>query len=179
MNTFRDEVNKILSRLSDQATLYTSSEPAEREAMQYRALVCAYSTAHTESRVAAQNLAKGFMMRSGRIAVDERTPLHPKEWDQNQRQGGRIVKRWARFTAKARFARALCGYSLGSDAVCLDVHMLRLPIRKRPKNAYQQWAKWFRTYKKEYGLDRALWCLDWHRRLLDYIALVPGIEIGE
>lgn len=176
---FREEVNHILARLSEQATVYATAPESDREEMRLRALTCAYATAHTESRVAAQNLARGFIMRSGRVAIERRWQVPPESGDQNQREGKRIKWNWARNTAKARFARALCGYSLGADAVCLDVHMLRLAPHRRPRNAYQQWARWFRVYKREYGLERALWCLDWHRRLLDYCALVPGVSIGE
>ena len=177
---FRDEVNQILGRLSEQLSIYALASDAERAEMRLRALTVAYATAHTESGVAAQNLARGFAMRSARVAVERRAPLDPVEWDRNQYNGGtRIVWRWASGTAKARFSRALCGFSAGPDAVCLDVHMLRLPEHRRPRNAYQQWAKWFRVYKREYGVERALWCLDWHRRLLDYCALVPNVYIGK
>ena len=179
MSRFSDALRGILSRLSEQRTIYSLVSDDAREEMRLRALTVAYSTAHTESRVAANNLARGFMMSGARTAVARRALVHPDEWDQNQRENGRITLRWDRSTAKARFARALSGYSLGPDAVCLDTHMLKLPIRQRPRTAYQQWGAWFRFYRQLYGTDRALWCIDWHRRLLDHIALIPGIYVGE
>ena len=176
--TFREAINGILARLSEQATIYSLVPDKEREEMRYRALVVAYSTAHTESRVAVNNLTRGFMMQSMRRAIERRALVHPSKWDRNQGKG-KTRLRWADYPAKARFARALSGYSLGPDAVCLDVHMLRLPVGKRPRNAYQQWAKWFRVYRDTYGEDRARWAIDWHRRLLDHVALIPGIYIEE
>jgi hypothetical protein len=179
---FRVYVRGILSRLCEQANIYALKSSEEQEAMRHRALIVAYTTAHTESRVAAQKLSRGLLMRSGRIAVERRILVNAGEWDKDQRKPkprNGILHRWARYPAKARFARALCGYSIGPDAVCLDTHMLRLTPDKRPRNAYQQWSKWFWVYRAQYGDDRAQWCIDWHHRLLDYIALVPDIYIGE
>ena len=176
---FRVALATLIGRLHAQREIYREGKDVDgRAEMRRKALTIAYSTAHTESRVAAQNLEKQFMMRSARVAIERRSDVDPAQWDRRQGKG-KTALRWNEFPAKARFARALSGISLGADAVCLDTHMLKLPVRRRPRSAVAQWRKWFRVYLDLYGIDRALWCLDWHTRCLDWIAGFPGVRIGE
>jgi hypothetical protein len=175
---FHVELARVIRRLREQHECYRALPEETRAEMRRRALTVAYSTAHTESRVAAQNLERQFMIYSARVAIERRTPVAPEQWDKRQGKG-RTALRWNEFPAKARFARALAGVTLGASAVCLDVHMLRLPARQRPRSAVEQWRRWFRVYRETYGEERALWCLDWHFRCLDWIAGFPGVRIGE
>ena len=166
-------IGNILARLEEQAETYKIIPEDEKREFEHRALTCAYVTAHTESREAARRLANGDLMRGTRTAIERRSKVTPDKWDEKNKL------RWHRHTAKARFARALSGFSLGADAVCLDTHMLALPKARQPKSAVEQWSSWFVVYSERYGEDRAEWCIDWHRRLLDYIAGVPSVYIGE
>jgi hypothetical protein len=169
-------IQDVLNRLDEQYQLYQIADEPRRSMMRQRALKVAYTMAHTEARVAAENLVRDTMLPDCRTALERRLPYPPEEWDRDQKSHG---WKWSRYPVKARMARALCGFSLGSDAVCVDLHMERLPKHRQPRDARDQWAKWFAVYRQRYGEERYQWVLDWHYRLLRWVAgeeVSPGLE---
>jgi len=149
-----EELGLCLSRLDLQERLYAlASAPAQRR-MRIRGLFTAALTLNATAVWTAKLLLRGgFSMSSQRIFFQRRWRLDPKEWGSNP---------------KSCFARALCGYSVGQDGVCVDRHLERMELA--PANAAQQWRDWFRLYESMYGPGETTLCARWHINLLDWIA---------
>ena len=150
-----EEIRKCLSRLADQAELYKAGTVSIRRRMRVRALMVASLTLNATAVWTAKLLMQGkFSMRTQRAFFRKRWKLDPKEWGP---------------TAKSCFARALCGYSVGSDGVCVDRHLERMDLL--PKDAAEQWRDWFRLYESMYGPGETVLCVRWHVEILDWIAV--------
>jgi hypothetical protein len=96
-------------------------------------------------------------MVTQRLFLRKRWRLSPEEWGVNP---------------KSCFARALCGYSVGKDGVCVDRHLERMELS--PQDAVQQWREWFRLYESMYGPGESMLCVRWHVELLNWIAGLGG-----
>lgn len=150
-----DEIDNCLLRLCHQAKLYQLQEEPARRKMRVRALAVAAFTLNATAIWTAKLLMKGkFSMRTQRAFFRKRWRLDPKDWGK---------------TAKSCFARALCGYSIGADGVCVDRHLQRMDLS--PKSAVEQWRDWFRLYESMYGPGEAILCIQWHVKLLDWIGM--------
>lgn len=150
-----EEIRKCLSRLADQAELYKTGPAHIQRRMRVRALVVASLTLNATAVWTAKLLMQGkFSMRTQKAFFKKRWKLDPKEWGP---------------TAKSCFARALCGYSVGADGVCVDRHLERMELL--PKDAAEQWQDWFRLYESMYGPGETVLCVRWHVELLDWIAV--------
>lgn len=150
------EVEECLARLADQEKIYRSRSAATRWRMRVRALFVAAFTLNATAIWTAKLLVKGkFSMITQFRFFRKRWRMDPKEWGPN---------------AKSCFSRALCGYSAGSDGVCVDRHLQRMDLT--PKNAAEQWRDWFRLYESMYGPGETALCVRWHIEVLDWIALL-------
>jgi hypothetical protein len=150
-----EEIWKCMGRLAVQAELYKTATMLIRRRMRVRALVVAALTLNATAVWTAKLLMQGkFSMRTQRAFFRKRWRLDPKDWGP---------------TAKSCFARALCGYSVGVDGVCVDRHLQRMELF--PKDAAEQWQDWFRLYQSMYGPGEAVLCVRWHVELLDWIAV--------
>ncbi len=149
------DVRICLTHLEEQSRIYAAAEPFAKGKMQARALmVCAY-TLNATAIWTAKLLERGrFSMRTQKLFFKKRWHQHPSVWGK---------------TAKSCFARALCGYDIGQDGVCVDRHLER--TGSKPKSAVEQWREWFRLYESMYGPGEAAHCIRWHVELLDWIAL--------
>lgn len=150
----REEIKKCMARLDEQAVLHESGSSSVRRRMRVRGLLVAAFTLNATAIWTAKLLLKGkFSMVTQVRFFKKRWKLDPKEWGEN---------------AKSCFARALCGYSVGKDGVCVDRHLERMELN--PKNAAAQWKHWFRLYESMYGPGEAVLCVRWHIEILDWIA---------
>lgn len=150
-----EEIGKCMERLAAQAELYKAATVLIRRRMRVRALVVAALTLNATAVWTAKLLMQGkFSMRTQRAFFRKRWKLDPKDWGP---------------TAKSCFARALCGYSVGADGVCVDRHLQRMDLL--PKDAAEQWRDWFRLYESMYGPGETVLCVRWHVELLDWIAV--------
>lgn len=150
------EILKCIERLSGQVLIYKAGTILMRRKMRTRALLVAALTLNATAIWTAKLLMKGtFSMRTQRAFFKKRWRLEAKEWGP---------------TAKSCFARALCGYSIGIDGVCVDRHLQRMELL--PKDASEQWRDWFRLYESMYGPGETVLCVRWHVELLDWIALI-------
>lgn len=149
-----EDVAKCMNRLAGQAELYKAGTALVRRRMRVRALIVAALTLNATAVWTAKLLMQGkFSMRTQRAFFRKRWKLDPKDWGP---------------TAKSCFARALCGYSVGADGVCVDRHLQRMDLV--PKDAAEQWRHWFRLYESMYGPGETMLCVRWHIELLDWIA---------
>ncbi len=143
------------ARLRKQAVYHKMAPKKRKRYMEVRGLLTAAFTLNATAIWTAKLLARGaFSMRTQRLIFKKRWRQSPKEWGAN---------------AKSCFARALCGYSIGSDSVCIDRHLERMG--SVPPDAEGQWREWFRLYESMYGPGEMIACADWHVRVLDWIAL--------
>jgi len=150
------EIEKCMIRLADQVELYKVGTAITQRRMRVRALIVAALTLNATAVWTAKLLMQGkFSMRTQRAFFRKRWKLDPKDWGP---------------TAKSCFARALCGYSVGADGVCLDRHLQRMDLL--PKDAAEQWRDWFRLYESMYGPGETVLCVRWHIELLDWIAVL-------
>lgn len=150
-----DAVNSCLERLRRQPEMYKQASHLDQKKMQCRALNLAAVTLKTTAILTAKLLQRGtFSMITQRRFFWKRWRRHPDDWGAN---------------AKSCFARALSGYSIGADAVCIDRHLERLGIA--PVDAPDQWKRWFDIYETMYGAGEAGACVLWHADALDWIAL--------
>jgi hypothetical protein len=157
-----EEIDKCIRRLADQVELYQTGTPSTRRRMRVRALVVAALTLNATAVWTAKLLMQGkFSMRTQRAFFRKRWRLDPKEWG---------------VTAKSCFARALCGYSVGADGVCVDRHLQRMGLV--PIDAAAQWRDWFRLYESMYGPGETVLCVRWHIELLDWIAMLGGKPVS-
>lgn len=151
-----EEILKCLRRLALQAEIYRAGTLKVRRRMRARALMVAALTLNATAVWTAKLLMQGkFSMRTQRAFFKKRWNLDPKQWGP---------------TAKSCFARALCGYSVGADGVCVDRHLERMDLF--PKDAAEQWRDWFRLYESMYGPGETVLCVRWHVELLDWIAMM-------
>lgn len=149
------EIRKCLDRLAVQAELYRAGIASIQRRMRVRALMVASLTLNATAVWTAKLLMQGkFSMRTQRAFFRKRWRQDPKDWGP---------------TAKSCFARALCGYSVGADGVCVDRHLERMDIL--PKDAADQWKDWFRLYESMYGPGETVLCVRWHIEILDWIAV--------
>lgn len=154
------DVDRCLDRLAEQGSIYWTT-PTIRRKMRLRALFTAAMTLNATAVWTAKLLVRGtFSMSTQSIFFRRRFRMYPAEWGAN---------------AKSCFARALSGYSLGADGVCIDRHLERLGLA--PKDAPEQWAHWFRLYESMYGPGETVLCVRWHVELLDWIAGRRGTPV--
>jgi hypothetical protein len=152
----REEIDKCLRRLADQPEIYESCAAMARRRMQVRALFVSAFTLNATAIWTAKLLLRGvFSMVTQRRFFRKRWRLKPAEWGEN---------------AKSCLARALCGYSLGKDGVCVDRHLERMNLA--PQDATAQWRDWFRLYGSMYGPGEAAFCARWHVGCLDWVAML-------
>lgn len=152
----REEIQKCLGRLSSQPELYKALSGVAQKRMLVRGLFVAAFTLNATAIWTAKLLVSGrFSMSTQKLFFKKRWRLDPKEWGAN---------------AKSCFARALSGYSIGKDGVCVDRHLERMGIV--PKDASAQWEDWFRLYESMYGPGEVILCARWHIELLDWIAML-------
>lgn len=148
-------VDSCCARLRRQVDFHRKATKNQKRLMEVRGLVTAAFTLNATAIWTAKLLLRGtFSMRTQRLFFKKRWGIKPSDWGKN---------------AKSCFARALCGYSIGSDSVCIDRHLER--IGSVPADAEAQWREWFRLYESMYGPGETLACVGWHVRLLDWIAL--------
>jgi hypothetical protein len=151
----KGEIDRCLGRLSDQAAIYGSHGPKVQRIMRTRALFVAALTLNATAVWTAMMVARGsFSMRTQVLFFRKRWRQGAGEWGEN---------------AKSCFARALSGYSIGQDGVCVDRHLERMGIA--PADAAAQWSDWFRLYESLYGPGETVLCVRWHVELLDWIAI--------
>jgi len=142
-----------IDRLLAQARIYEGSSIRKRLRMETRALMVAALTLNATAVWTAKLLEQGrFSMKTQRLFFGKRWRKPPFSWGE---------------TAKSALARALSGYSLGGDAVCIDRHLSRLEIA--PEDAPAQWRAWFALYEELYGPGEARLCTLWHIRVLEWI----------
>ena len=150
----REEIQRCLGRLDGQAVIYAGSPSRVQRRMRVRGLLVAAFTLNATAIWTAKLLQRGtFSMVTQVLFFKKRWRQDPKDWGVN---------------AKSCFARALSGYSIGKDAVCIDRHLER--VKSEPPNAAAQWEDWFRIYERLYGPGEAILCARWHVALLDWIA---------
>lgn len=148
-------VNACLKRLRRQAGIYKQASKSNKKKMQLRALLLAAFTLKATAIWTAKLLHRGtFSMVTQRRFFWKRWRKDPSEWGSN---------------AKSCFARALSGFSIGADSVCIDRHLERM--ESAPENAEAQWKEWFDIYERLYGPGEANACILWHVEVLDWIAL--------
>jgi len=144
-----------IGRLTRQPFFYKFKDALGRRKMRARALMLCAFTLNATAIWTAKLLTRGtFSMRTQRAFFRKRWRQHPSEWGK---------------TAKSCFARALCGYDIGKDGVCVDRHLER--TAHVPIDAETQWREWFRLYEAMYGPGEAMACIQWHVEVLDWIAL--------
>ncbi len=149
------DVRICLTRLRKQPGIYKATDDYDRWRMQVRALELAACTLNATAIWTAKLIMRDdFAMSTQRLFFGKRWLYHPSVWG---------------ITAKSCFARALCGYDIGQDGVCVDRHLER--TGSKPKSAVDQWQEWFRLYESMYGPGEAAYCIRWHVELLDWIAL--------
>ena len=153
-NLTAEDVAKCSERLRRQPSIYSKVNAVQKKEMQERALTVSALTLNASLVWTAKLLARGtFSMITQRKFFEKRVDQHLTEWGE---------------TAKSCFARALCGYSIGSDSVCIDRHLERMGYW--PKNAVDQWEEWFRIYERLYGAGETMCCVRWHVDLLNWIS---------
>lgn len=146
--------NICIDRLKAQAEIFGSATGPIQRRMLVRGLVIAAFTLNATAIWTAKLLYRGrFSMTTQRKFFQKRWKDPPGVWGEN---------------AKSCFARALAGYSIGHDSVCIDRHLKR--VESTPKDAPEQWSVWFRTYQTLYGPGEARACIEWHTELLDWVA---------
>ena len=149
------DIDVCCARLRAQPRYHDAENERRRRSMQLRGLLIAAFTLKATAIWTAKLLTRGtFSMRTQRAFFRKRWRLSPGVWGAN---------------AKSCLARALCGYSIGSDAVCIDRHLSRM--RSQPTDAEGQWREWFRLYESMYGPGETIACVRWHIGLLDWVAL--------
>lgn len=148
------DLRKCLARLDGQAAIYRSSPQAIQRRMRVRALFVAALTLNATAIWTAR------LLERGRCSMSSQRLFFRKRW---RREAGE----WGD-TAKSAFARALSGFSLGADGVCVDRHLARLKLV--PSGAPEQWKEWFAIYQRLYGPGEMSLCARWHGELLDWIA---------
>jgi hypothetical protein len=154
----REEIDRCLRRLVHQSEIYDLCAAVTQRRMRVRALFVAAFTLNATAIWTAKLLMKGtFSMITQLKFFRKRWRLDPEEWGAN---------------AKSCFSRALCGYSIGADGVCVDRHLQRMDLS--PKDAAEQWGDWFRLYESMYGPGETVLCVRWHIELLDWIAMLSG-----
>lgn len=149
-----EEIGSCIGRLERQAEIYMARSDSERRRMETRGLFTAAMTLNATAVWTAKLLIRGtFSMISQVRFFRKRLRRPPGEWGD---------------TPKSAFARALSGYSIGPDGVCVDRHLERSNLL--PENAAGQWRHWFRLYESMYGPGETVGCVKWHKELLDWIA---------
>lgn len=150
-----DALDACLERLRRQPRMYKQASQLDRKKMQCRALFLSTFTFNSTIILTAKALRTGkFRMTSQRQFFGTRWRQSPDKWGKKP---------------KSCFSRALCGYSIGADAVCVDRHLER--VGDIPVDAPDQWRKWFEVYETMYGAGEAGACILWHIDALDWIAL--------
>lgn len=150
----RPEIKACLERLVEQAAIYSKSGLLTRRKMAVRGLFAAALTLNATAVWTAKRLESGrFAMSTQSRFFFMRWRLHPDRWGAN---------------AKSALARAWSGFSLGADAVCIDRHLQRL--KSKPAGAVEQWKQWFDLYESMYGAGETVLCVQWHAKLLEWIA---------
>ncbi len=143
------------ARLRKQAVYHKRATKNRKRRMDVRGLLTGAFTLNATAIWTAKLLARGaFSMRTQRLFFRKRWRQSPKEWGEN---------------AKSCFARALSGYSIGSDSVCIDRHLER--TGSVPPDAEGQRREWFRLYESMYGPGEMIACAGWHVGVLDWVAL--------
>ncbi len=154
-NYCREEVMTCLVRLRKQTGFYWEADPLSQAKMRVRGLYTAALTLNATAVWTAKLLQRGKVSMVTQVRFfQKRWRLDPADWGTN---------------AKSCFARALSGYSIGRDGVCIDRHLERM--KSAPRNAEAQWEEWFRLYESLYGPGETALCTRWHVDLLDWIAL--------
>lgn len=149
-----EEIDSCILRLERQTEIYLEKSDFERRRMETRGLFTAAMTLNATAVWTAKLLVRGtFSMISQTRFFRNRLKKSPADWGAS---------------AKSCFARALSGYSIGPDGVCVDRHLERTNLA--PENAAGQWREWFRLYESIYGPGEAVGCVKWHKELLDWIA---------
>lgn len=144
-----------MTRLSDQAEIYKSHCPLDQWKMRIRGLYTAALTLNATAIWTAK------LLHRGKVSMVTQVRFFQKRWRANPDDWGT--------NAKSCFARALSGYSIGRDAVCIDRHLERMGLS--PRTAAAQWKHWFRIYESLYGPGETVLCVRWHVELLDWIAM--------
>lgn len=148
------EIDSCVSRLERQAEIYGARSDSERRRMETRGLFTAAMTLNATAIWTAKLLLRGT------FSMVSQCRFFRKRWR-------RPAADWGP-SAKSCFARALSGYSIAQDAVCIDRHLERTNLA--PENAAGQWRGWFRLYESMYGPGETVGCVKWHKDLLDWIA---------
>jgi hypothetical protein len=150
----RDEVDRCIERLVEQAEIYRYSSSRACVQMATRGLFAAALTLNATAVWTAKRLEAGrFAMSTQSRFFFKRWRLSPDRWGAN---------------AKSCLARSWSGYSIGADAVCIDRHLARLGVQ--PPDAVSQWRTWFDLYESMYGPGETTLCVRWHEQVLDWIA---------
>jgi len=147
-------LNKLIQRLNAQAEYYRQATEQTKRSMQARALFVAACTIRVRLGNSAR-LVAGYKLpplRSARKFFTSRVAKFPATWGTSP---------------KAGFARALCGFSLGDDAVCIDTWLVRNKIK--PSNAIDQWRKWLALFRLVYGDKAYQDALCIHADWLDFV----------
>lgn len=147
------QLRDVIARLHQQVAVYQQASLAQQQAMARRALGIAGQTIRRQLEASYANTTKLPPLRTAAKFVFNRQALWPDQW-------GALPK--------AGFARALCGYSLGPDAVCVDTWLRRNGIR--PADAVDQWTLWFKLYRLVYGERKYQTALKIHLDWLKYVA---------
>lgn len=149
-----ERIEACLDRLRRQVALYWFAGPRTRRRMECRALFLTALTLNATAIWTTRLLERGrFVMRTHRLFFGARWRKSPGEWGSS---------------AKGCFARALSGFGIGADSVCIDRHLGRMGIKL--SDAPSQWRAWFRVYAQFYGQGETALCIRWHVLALDWIA---------
>lgn len=150
----KSAIEECLERLVVQRGLHWGSSWVAARRMRVRALFVSAMTLNSTAIWTAKLVSRGFFaMETQRKFFLARIRKDPGEWGEN---------------AKSAFARALSGYSLGHDAVCIDRHLERMELA--PEDAPAQWRAWFQLYESMYGPGETIACARWHVEILDWIS---------
>jgi hypothetical protein len=152
LNSGRIEI--CLERLRRQVWLYWFGSRQKKRQMQIRALYMTALTLNATAIGTAIALGRGrLVMKTSRLFFLARWKKAPENWGRS---------------AKGCFARALSGFGIRKDGVCIDRHLERLGVVLR--DAPSQWLAWFRVYEQFYGQGETAACIRWHVEVLDWIA---------
>lgn len=150
----KDEIDRCIEKLIEQADIYEKSSRRMQLRMSTRGLFAAALTLASTAIVSAKMLERGkFWMNTQLLFFRNRWRRSPGEWGPSP---------------KSALARSWSGYSIGADAVCIDRHLGLLEIQ--PRDAVAQWRTWFEVYESLYGAGETVLCVRWHSELLDWIA---------
>jgi len=148
------EIRACLERLVEQAAIYRKVGLLSKRRMAIRGLFAASLTLNATAVWTAKRL------EVGRFAMSTQSRFFFMRWR-------RPPDLWG-VNPKSCLARAWSGISLGVDAVCIDRHLERL--KSKPSGAVEQWREWFDLYESMYGAGETVLCVQWHTKLLDWIA---------